>query len=76
MEWRKAETDGGVYLLDGYLKDKKLWLLVTYETIGRRRVVGVTECDHGRIVAKLPGRVVAWMPMPKPYKTGLPMWTL
>lgn len=68
MEWQKAITDDGVYLENPQLKNGKGWLIVTYETIGRRRVVGVAECVHGRITTKLAGRVVAWMPIPDPFK--------
>lgn len=56
------------YIADDRLKDSRKIILVTYETAHGRRYVKQAECLYGRISKKLGGQIVAWMPLPKPYK--------
>lgn len=57
---------------DNYIADKRLKnicenILITCETMNRKRYVKKVLCDHGR-VCKAVGKIIAWMPLPEPYK--------
>ena len=65
-------TAAGICLNQYYisaLKDcKDRPYLVTYETPKGRRYVAKTNIKNGRVQSKVPGTIIAWMPLPEPYK--------
>lgn len=68
MEWIVSPVFDTNYIMDERLKDCRKIILVTYETANRRRYVKQVECYHGRVMKKVGGKVIAWMPLPEPYK--------
>jgi hypothetical protein len=66
-EWVPCKTINQCYIRD--LKDcgDKPYL-VTYVTLRGRRYVKKVNIYHGRIQGKVGGDVIAWMPLPAPYK--------
>ena len=68
MEWIPANYVNDNYIPDARLKNVHTIILVTYETSKGRRYVKQVLCSYGRIDKKLNGKVVAWMPLPEPYK--------
>ena len=68
MEWIIANYVNDNYIPDVRLKNVHAIILVTYETLKGRRYVKQVLCSSGRIDKKLNGKVVAWMPLPEPYK--------
>ena len=67
MDWNAAKATGG-YILDNRLRDTSKMILVTYKTRTGRRFVKQVLSDYGFLHKKLPGVVVAWAPMPEPYR--------
>lgn len=56
-------------IIDAYeLRQKECSILVTYKTRYGRLYVKQCICSFGRISKKLNGDIIAWMPLPKPYK--------
>lgn len=68
MEWIPVNYVNDNYIPDARLKNDHTIILVTYETLKGRRYVKQVLCSYGRIDKKLNGKVVAWMPLPEPYK--------
>ena len=66
MNWIKVKDRQG-YISHEELKHENKVILVTYQTASGRRCVKAVSCNHGRL-AKVNGEVVAFMPMPKPYR--------
>lgn len=56
------------YIVDERLKNKYIKILITYETLAGKRYVEKVLCNHGRVEKKFKGEIVAWQPLPKPYK--------
>lgn len=55
------------YIIDDRLKDCRKIILVTYKKTSGRRYVKQVECLYGRVMKKIGGDIVAWMPLPEPY---------
>ena len=68
MNWIVSPIMHTNYIFDERLKNCRASILVTYETFHGRRYVKQVECMHGRISKKIGGKVIAWMPVPEPYK--------
>lgn len=68
MGWIHTDYINQNYIPDSRLKNIHAIILVTYETSKGRRYVKQVLCSYGRIDKKLNGKVVAWMPLPEPYK--------
>lgn len=70
MCWNVAaiNTANPNYLSDKRLTDKRSVILVTYETLTGRRYVKQVESNYGHISKKLGGNIIAWMPLPSPYR--------
>ena len=65
--WRAVKAPNG-YIDDDELKQCVKNILVTYETPTGQRKVRSIFCDHGRCGKIVNGKVVAWMPLPEPYR--------
>lgn len=70
MDWIVPTVDHGNYISDDRLKNVRAFILVTYRTPHGRRYVKQVECMHGLVTKKLGGRIIAWMPLPDPYRGG------
>lgn len=72
----KPNSDGWIvpyiihdnYIVDVRLKNEYVKILITYETLTGKRYVEKVLCNHGRVEKKFKGEIVAWQPLPKPYK--------
>lgn len=67
MEWIVSPVKDGNYIVDDRLKDLQCSILVTYGKASGRKYVKQVECYHGLVTKKIGGKVIAWMPVPKPY---------
>ena len=67
-EWRTPRIVDGYFINEKELIHKCESILVTYETLKGRRYTKQVLCDHGRVSKQVNGDVVAWMPLPRPYK--------
>ncbi len=68
MDWIVPQIANSNFIPDSRLTDKRSYILVTYETKTGRRYVKQAECLYGRISRKIGGTIIAWMPLPEPYK--------
>lgn len=68
MEWIVSRVTGSNYICHDALKSSRNIILATYETAHKRRYVKQVECLYGRVMKKVGGEIIAWMPLPKPYK--------
>lgn len=71
-KWIPAKTTpDGWTILDNRI-DKKMSILVTYETATGRRYVKQVEVGgygcRGYVAKQLNGKIVAWMPLPEVYR--------
>ena len=73
MEWNPVRKNN-YFLNDPRLTGGRSIILVTYETPKGRRYVKQVECFHGSVQKKLNGEIVAWMPLPEPYRGNNPKW--
>ena len=74
---RSAEDCGGGWISakiknDNFICDKKLKnyygvILITYETMKKRRYTKPVLCNYGYISKKIGGEITAWRFMPEPY---------
>ena len=55
------------YIDSDLLRNECQMILVTYETISKKRYVKQVLCDHGSISKKI-GKIIAWRFQPDPYK--------
>lgn len=67
MDWINSLVTLGGYIVDDRLKDRRINILVTYETAHGRKYVKQVMCDHGRVTKKLNGRIIAWKPLDQPF---------
>lgn len=81
IEWlrdiiRKRMNDGWIpvkTLYQNYIPDTRLVsvckpMQITYQTENGRRYVKQVLCNRGRIEKKVNGDIIAWRPLPEPYK--------
>jgi hypothetical protein len=68
VDWIEVQPNPSNYILDRSLADRVCMILVTYQNNTGLRYVAAANCNHGYVGKKIPGRIIAWMPMPKPYK--------
>lgn len=66
-DWIVSPVKDGNYIIDDRLKNSICSILVTYETARRRKYVKQVQCDYGRVSKKVGGKIIAWMPIPKPF---------
>lgn len=71
MEWN-AVGKNNFFLNDPRLTACRSFILVTYKTPQGRRYVKQVECLYGRVSKKLNGEIIAWMPLPEPYRGSSP----
>lgn len=67
MDWKLVKCCNN-YIYDPWLNSGRRAILVTYETAHGHRHVKQVECMYGRITKKISGEVIAWMPLPDPYR--------
>lgn len=68
MEWTVLDRPESAYIFDQQLKNKRVNILVTYETQTGKRYVKQVECTHGHINKHIGGNVIAWVFLPEPYR--------
>ena len=61
------ESNGNIHPYSELLHERKD-ILVTYKTRTGRRYVKQVLCNHGRVEKILLGDIVAWLPLPTPYR--------
>ena len=61
------ESNGNIHPYSELLHESK-GILVTYKTRTGRRYVKQVLCNHGRVEKILLGDIVAWLPLPTPYR--------
>lgn len=66
--WNQVKT-----LYQNYIPDTRLVsvckpIQITYQTENGRRYVKQVLCNRGRIEKKVNGDIIAWRPLPEPYK--------
>lgn len=58
----------GNFIPDSRLTDKRSFILVTYRANNGHRYVKQVECMYGRVTKYVGGPILAWMPLPDPYR--------
>ena len=66
-EWIRANVVNQNYIVSDKLNDKQTEILITYETLKKRRYVKQVLCNHGRVDKKINGEILAWTLLPEPY---------
>ena len=70
MKWRPVH-EFHTYLMDARLYGSCEVILVTCKTKTGQRCVQAVTCNHGFLLKRPPGRVIAWAPLPEPYQGKL-----
>lgn len=70
--WIMANVKNENYICDYRLKDYYGVILITYETLKKKRYVKAVLCNYGHINKKIGGEIIAWQFLPDSCKEKNP----
>lgn len=70
--WILANVKNDNYICDYRLRDYYGVILITYETLKKKRYVKAVLCNYGHIYKKIGGEIIAWQFLPDSCKEENP----